>query len=190
MFWGRRHNFSFEARPILKCLYIATKQLLKTQYGIDRTFDRDESEWGVWYMVLGKPLKDFGEASMVAKTFLGTGLAGLTALYALQSLRIRYFLALSLVFTFAGLFMSVNLALWRFSPAKSSLARLRSVLFRTFRTEGREGGQAGRPTYCDDKCRQCRVGQPHTGLPFRPAFHSTAPKSGTSVAPVLAKGGA
>lgn len=128
MFWGRRHSFSFEARPILKCLYIATKQLLKTQYGIDRTFNRDESEWGVWYMVLGKPLKDFGEASMAAKTFLGTGLAGLTALYALQSLRVRYFLALSLVFMFAGLFMSVNLALWRFSPAKSSLTRLKSVL--------------------------------------------------------------
>jgi hypothetical protein len=128
MFWGRRHNFSFEARPILKCLYIATKQLLKTQHGIDRTFRRDESEWGVWYIVLGKPLKDFGEASMVAKTFLATGLAGLTALYALPSLRVRYFLALSLVFTLAGLFTAVNLALWRFNPAKLSLARLRSVL--------------------------------------------------------------
>ncbi|HEY2362410.1 MAG TPA: hypothetical protein VGK36_14910 [Candidatus Angelobacter sp.] len=128
MFWGRRHNFSFEARPILKCLYIATKQLLKTQYGIERTFNRDDSEWGVWYAVLGKPLKDFGEASMFAKTFLGTGLAGLTALYALPPLRMRYFLALSLVFMFSGLFTSVNLVLWRFSPAKSSLARLRSVL--------------------------------------------------------------
>jgi hypothetical protein len=128
MFWGRRHDFSFEARPILKCLYIATQQLLKKQYGIDRTFRRDEGEWMVWYAVLGKPLKDFGEASMLAKTFLGSGLAGFTALYALPSLRVRYFLALSLVFTFVGLFTSVNLTLWRFSPAKSSLARLRSVL--------------------------------------------------------------
>jgi hypothetical protein len=128
MFWGRRRNFSLEARPILKCLYIATKQLLKTQYGIDRTFRHDESEWRVWYAVLGKPLKDFREASMGARTFLGSGLAGLTALYVLPSLRVRYFFALSLIFMFVGLFMSVDLALWKFSPVRWSLVRLRSVL--------------------------------------------------------------
>jgi hypothetical protein len=131
VFWGRQRTFSFEARPILNCLYIATKQLLKTQYGIDRPFghySHDASELQIWSSVLGKPLKDFGEASMVARTFLGSGLAGLTALYALPSLRVWYFLALSLVFTFAGLFTSVNLAWWRFSPVQSSLARLRSVL--------------------------------------------------------------
>jgi hypothetical protein len=124
--------FSRRARPVLKCLYAATKQLLKTRYGLDsedlgnRTWDADV--WEVWRSVLGKPLSDFREASISAKTFLGTGLAGFAALYLAPELRRGYFFALCLTFSFAGLFTLMNLAAWRFGAFKWSIRRLRSVL--------------------------------------------------------------
>lgn len=128
VYWPRRHKFFFEARPILKCLYIATKQLLKTRYGIERGFHGEENEWGVWYAVLGKSPKVFQEAPIVSRCFLACGLAGFTALYALPPLRHRYFVALSVVFAFPGLITMVNLARWKFNPVKRSLERLQSVL--------------------------------------------------------------
>jgi hypothetical protein len=104
--------------------------LLRARYGIDRRFcgQWDDGEWGVWYSALGKPLKEFKEASMSSRTFLGCGLAGLTALYASPPLRGRYFVALCLIFTFVGCFASVDLAWWKFDPVRRSMARLRSVL--------------------------------------------------------------
>jgi hypothetical protein len=125
----RREN-SFAARPVLKCLYIAVQRLLRVRYGIDRRFGGhwDDGEWRVWYSALGKPLKEFNEASMSSRTFLGCGLAGFTALYASPPLRAWYFVALCLIFTFAGCFSSVDLARWKFDPVRWSMARLRSVL--------------------------------------------------------------
>jgi hypothetical protein len=107
--------------------------LLKVRYGIDRTAASlsprwDDSEWGVWYSALGKPLRDFQEASIVSRTFLGCGLAGLTALYALPALRGRYFIALCATFTLGGCFSSVDLLLWRVRPVRRGVARLKSVL--------------------------------------------------------------
>ena len=130
IFWAREREFSIEARPVLKCLHVAVRRLLKVRYGIDRKYggQLDDGEWGVWYSVLGKPLKVFQETLMVSRTFLGCGLAGFTALYALPVLRRRYFLALCVIFAFAGCFASVDLARWRFDPVRRSMARLRSVL--------------------------------------------------------------
>ncbi len=130
VFWARGRNYSSAAKPVLKCLYVAVQRLLRVRYGIDRRFGGqwDDGEWGVWYSALGKPLKEFKEASMSSRTFLGCGLAGFTALYASPPLRGRYFVALCLIFTFAGCFSSVDLARWKFDPVRRSMARLRSVL--------------------------------------------------------------
>jgi hypothetical protein len=128
--WARGREFPIEARPVLQCLHVATKRLLKKQYGIEvaRNLESEGSEWGVWYSALGKPLKGFQEASMASRTFLGCGLAGLAALYASPALRGRYFVALCAVFTFTGCFISVDLVRWRINPVRRSMERLRSVL--------------------------------------------------------------
>jgi hypothetical protein len=130
IFWARGREYSVAARPVLKCLYVAVQRLLKVRYGIDRKFGGqfDDGEWGAWYSVLGKPLKEFSEASMGSRTFLGCGLAGFTALYASPPLRERYFIALCLIFAVAGCITSVDLARWKFDPVRKSIARLRSVL--------------------------------------------------------------
>jgi hypothetical protein len=130
IFWARGREYAVAARPVLKCLYVAVQRLLKARYGIDRRIggNGDDGEWGVWYSALGRPLKDFKEASLASRTTLGCGLAGFTALYASPPLRERYFVALCLVFTFAGCFASIGLARWKFDPVRKSMARLRSVL--------------------------------------------------------------
>jgi hypothetical protein len=130
VFWARGREFSSAARPVLKCLYVAVQRLLRVRYGIERRFGGqwDDGEWGVWYSVLGKPLTDFKEASLSSRTYLGCGLAGFAALYASPTLRVRYFVALCIIFTFAGCFSSVDLARWKFNPVRRSMARLRSVL--------------------------------------------------------------
>ncbi len=130
IFWAREREFSIEARPVLKCLHIATKQLLKKRYGIERTWDghSDGSEWEVWYSAVGEPPKWFSERRMAARTMLGCGLAGFTALYASPLLRERYFIALCSLFAFAGLFATFDLALWSFNPVRRTMLNLRSVL--------------------------------------------------------------
>jgi len=130
IFWARRREFSSAAKPVLKCLHVAVRRLLKVRYGIDSSEvgQWDDSEWGTWYSALGKPLKGLQEAAMSSRTFLGCGLAGLTALYASPSLRGGYFIALCLIFTFAGCFLSVDLLRWRINPVKRSTVRLQSVL--------------------------------------------------------------
>jgi hypothetical protein len=130
IFRARRREFSSAARPVLKCLHVAVRRLLKVHYGIDSSDvgQWDDSEWGTWNSVLGKPLKGLREAAMASRTFLGCGLAGLTALYASPSLRGRYFIALCVIFTFAGCFLSVDLLRWRTNPVRRSTVRLQSVL--------------------------------------------------------------
>ncbi|MGB8949424.1 MAG: hypothetical protein WCC05_10485 [Candidatus Sulfotelmatobacter sp.] len=125
--WARGSEFSSEARPVLKCLYVAVRRRLKVRYGIAFDGQSDEGEWRAWYTVLGKPLKGFNEAALYARTCLGCGLAGFTALYTFPQLREQYFAALCLIFTFVGCFASVDLVRWRFNPVLRSLARLRSV---------------------------------------------------------------
>ena len=126
-FLGKGERVSSEARPVLKCLYVAVRRLLKVRYGIAFDGQSDEGEWRAWYTVLGKPLKGFNEAALYARTCLGCGLAGFTALYTFPQLREQYFAALCLIFTFVGCFASVDLVRWRFNPVLRSLARLRSV---------------------------------------------------------------
>ena len=105
-------------------------RLLKVRYGIDSTYhlQSDGGEWGVWSSVLGKPLERFQDGYMASRTAMGCGSAGLTALYALPALRGKYFIALTLIFTFAGSFGIVDFLRWRIDPVKSNTARLLSVL--------------------------------------------------------------
>jgi hypothetical protein len=130
--WARSRGFSSEARPVLKCLHVAVQRLLKVRYGIDKGWSyggqSDDSEWWVWYSALGKLPKSFQEASIASRTFLGCGLAGLTALYASPALRGWYFVALCLLFTFAGCFGSMDLVRWKINPVRRGMVRLQSVL--------------------------------------------------------------
>jgi hypothetical protein len=125
----RSREFSSEARPVMRCLGVATDRLLKVRYGINARKERwEDGEWGVWYWVLGKPPSELQEAAIVLRTFLSCGLAGLTALYAVPALRERYFTALCLIFAFAGGFGSVDMTRWRVNPVRRAVTRLRSVL--------------------------------------------------------------
>jgi hypothetical protein len=129
--WARWREFSSGAKPVLKCLHVATRQLLKVRYGIERTAYRwqpDDGEWGVWYSALGKPLKGFQEASLASRIFFACGFAGFAARHASPSLRMSYFSALCFVFTVAGGYMCLDLARWRINPVRRSTERLRSVL--------------------------------------------------------------
>ena len=128
--WARERFFSAKARPALKCLHIATRELLRVGYGIDRTFDgySDDGEWGVWYSAIGKPLPAFKERALSGRIYLACGLAGFTALYYSSPLRMQYFIVLSAVFTFAGCYASVDLARWQFNPVKGTMVRLFSIL--------------------------------------------------------------
>lgn len=130
VFRARERELPIKTPPILKCLHIATKQLLKKRYGIERTWDghSDGSEWVVWYSAVGEPPKWFPERRMAARTMLGCGLAGFTALYASPLLRERYFIALCSLFAFAGLFVTFDLARWSFDPIRRTMLNLRSVL--------------------------------------------------------------
>jgi len=129
IFWARQREFSTEARPALKCLRRATKQLLKVGYGLDISHElqSDGSEWEAWYSVLGKPLRGIQEAVIACRTVLGCGLAGFTALYASPALRERYFIGLCFVFAASGFFYSFNIARWTFNPVRRSLLRLKSI---------------------------------------------------------------
>lgn len=130
IFWARGREFSTEARPVLKCLYRATTRLLKTRYGIGRTryLLPDDGDFNVWSSVLGKPLKTLQEGMMVARTYLGSGLAGFTAIYVEPALREKYFIGLSCLFAVSGFISTVSLAFWSFNPVRKSLLNLKSVL--------------------------------------------------------------
>jgi hypothetical protein len=149
IFWARGRELFTDARPVLKCLHTATKQLLQQRYGIEMTrhLQLDNSEWQVWPSVIGKPVKSFQEAIVGARTFLGCGLAGFAALHAAPALRERYFVALCSVFAVTGLFVSFNLAFWTFDPVRRNIARLRSVLLELSETtEKRNAEVEGGPT--------------------------------------------
>ena len=130
IFWARERQFSTAARPVLKCLHTATERLLKERYGIKAAWrlQKDGSDWGVWYSVLGKPLIWAQEEMLSSRTLLGCGLAGFTALYAAPALRERYFVALCCAFALPGLFVSWELALWNFNAVRRSMLQLKSIL--------------------------------------------------------------
>jgi hypothetical protein len=144
--WARGRELFTEARPVLRCLHTATTQLLQERYGIEINGDRrlDSGDWNVWHSVIGKPLKALQEGTMAARTFLGCGLAGFTALYVAPALRERYFIALCSMFAVSGLLPSFSLAFWSFNSVRRSLLRLKSVLLAlaevTTATERRNAG--------------------------------------------------
>jgi len=129
--WGRKKRFPFEIRPVLKCQRLAATQLLVRRFGIDPSkgpWDWVDLEWQVWLSVLGKQPPVFREAFLTMRTFLGCGLAEISALYISPALRNRYFVAISVVFIISGCFQSLDFAKRRHEPMRSSLARLVSVL--------------------------------------------------------------
>ena len=80
---------------------------------------------------------------MMLKTSLGSGLAGIAALYAFPPLRRSYFIALSTIFTFTGCFVSVTLARWRFNPAMNCMLKLQSALLEIAQINGAEKPEPG-----------------------------------------------
>jgi len=130
IFRARQRQFSIKARPVLICLHIATKQLLKKRYGIEMPwqFSEQGGDWGVWYSALNEPPTWLAEPRMASRTLLALGLSGFTALYALPVLRAWYFIVLCSLFAFAGLFATFDLALWSQNAVSRSMANLRSIL--------------------------------------------------------------
>ncbi|MGA2200447.1 MAG: hypothetical protein ABSD89_15025 [Halobacteriota archaeon] len=125
--WGRKKRFPFEIRPVLKCQRLAATQLLVRRYGINPSKgpgDWVDLEWQVWLLVLGKQPPVFREALLMMRTFLGCGLAEISALYICPALRNRYFVATSVVFITAGCFQSLDFAKRSYEPVRSSLTRL------------------------------------------------------------------
>jgi hypothetical protein len=118
------------ARPVMKCLGLASRELLKKRYGIDvkDSLSPDGEEWHVWYSVLGKPLKSVSEGITLMRTSLGCGFAGFLTLPFAPSLWTWYFLGACGVFTATGLYMTWNQFRWRTDPVRLNYLRLRSVL--------------------------------------------------------------
>jgi hypothetical protein len=118
------------ARSVMKCLSLASKELLKKRYGIDvmDSLSPNGEEWHVWYSVLGKPPKSVAEGITMMRTSLGCGLAGFLALPFAPSLRTWYFLGVCCVFTATGLYMTWSYFRWRTDPVKLNHLRLQSVL--------------------------------------------------------------
>jgi hypothetical protein len=118
------------AQPVMKCLSVASKQLLKKRYGIDvmDSLSPMGEEWHVWYSVLGKPLNDIREGITMMRTALGCGLAGYLALPFAPSLHTWYFLGACSVFAATGLYMTWSQLRWRTDPVKLNFLRLQSVL--------------------------------------------------------------
>jgi hypothetical protein len=118
------------ARPVMKCLGLASKELLKKRYGIDveDSLSPDGEEWHVWYSVLGKPLKRLSEGIIVTRISLGCGLAGFLTLPFAPSLWRWYFLGACGVFTATGLYMTWSQFRWKTDPVLLNHLRLQSVL--------------------------------------------------------------
>jgi len=114
----------------MKCLSLASKELLKKRYGIDvmDSLSHEGEEWHVWFSVLGKPLKSIAEGMTMMRTSLGCGLAGYLALPFAHSLCTWYFLGASSVFAATGLYMTWSQLRWRTDPVRLNQMRLASVL--------------------------------------------------------------
>ena len=129
--WGRDKRFTFATRPVLKCHRSAATQLLIRRYGITPRQGPGgavDLEWQVWLSMLGKQSPAFREAFLTMRTFLGCGLAELSALYIAPALWNRYCAALSVVFIASGCVQSWGLAKLKHDPMQHLLARLVSVL--------------------------------------------------------------
>ena len=131
VFWGRGRRFAFEVRPVLRCQRLAATQLLIRRYGITPSKGFSGSvdiEWQVWLAILGKQPPGYREALLAMRTFLGCGLAGLSALCVSPALRNSYFVVVSVVFAIYGSVQSWSFAKLKYDPMRHNLARLASVL--------------------------------------------------------------
>lgn len=131
VFRGRRKRFPFEVRPVLHCQRLAATQLLIRRYGITPSKGLPgsvDSEWQVWLSILGKQPPGYREAFLAMLTFLGCGLAGLSALYISPALRNPYFVAMSVVFATYGCVQSWIFAKLNHDPMRQGLFRLMWLL--------------------------------------------------------------
>jgi hypothetical protein len=118
------------ARPVTRCLGLASKELLKRRYGIDvaDSLSPNGEEWHVWNSVLGKPIPRIAEGITMMRTALGSGLAGFLALKFAPNLWTWYFLGACGVFVATGVYMTWSLFRWRTDPVRLNHMRLQSVL--------------------------------------------------------------
>ncbi len=131
VFWGRGKRFPREVRPVLHCQRLAATQLLIRRYGITPSKGMPgsvDSEWQVWFSILGKQPPGYREAFLAMLTFLGCGLAGLSAFYISPALRNPYFVAMTVVFAAYGCVQSWIFANLNYDPMSQSLARLARLL--------------------------------------------------------------
>lgn len=119
-----------KAQPVMRCLDVATKQLLKRRYSIDvlDSLPPTGEELHVWYSVIGKPPRRITEGIPTARTSLGFGLAGFLALLFVPNLCRWYFWGVCSVPALSGLYLTWNLVRWRTDPVLLNFLRLQSVL--------------------------------------------------------------
>ena len=118
-----------DARAVRACLGAAVEKLLERRYGIDGLrAGGTNGEWGVWYSVLGKPLKGYRESLNAGRTTLASGLAGFCAIGSASGLQQPYFIAMCSVFTFCGLWTALNNFFVFRKPVNIDVFRLRAVL--------------------------------------------------------------
>jgi hypothetical protein len=136
-----------DALAVRGCLGAASETLLERRYGISR--DRahgPNGEWGVWYSVLGKPVKEYIEARSAGRVTLASGLAGFGALSLAPSLMQRHFVAMCSVFVFCGLWTSIRNFLQFRKRVNFETLRLMSVMLElqelSSEPKPREKGQA------------------------------------------------
>jgi len=113
------------ARRARACLGAAAEKLLERRYGIDR--NRGD-QWGVWYQVLGRPVKVLVEGRNAGRVTVATGLAGFVALGLAPGLIERYYVGMCSVFVFCGLCTAAWFFFaWR-DPVGREMLLLRGIL--------------------------------------------------------------
>ncbi len=146
------------AQFVRECLRIATRQLLRTRYGIN-VADSPLREaavppsaenvcdmlgetrgaagiepqppgvyWDAWFRALDKPPRYFLQGQRLMRISLASGLAGFLALLFRPSLSKWYFRAACTVFSFTGLLIMWRQAEWKADPDKQNFLMLQSAL--------------------------------------------------------------
>lgn len=112
------------------CLVAATEKLLERRYGIDRlrASGANNGTWDVWCSVLGKPVRPFVESVNLGRIFLACGLAGFLAIAFAPRLKDWWFVILTSIFAFSGLWASFVTFFRTTNPVWRNAIRLQSVL--------------------------------------------------------------
>src|ERR1700734_1964217 len=113
------------ARRARSCLGAAAEKLLERRNGID---NGRGDQWGIWYQVLGRPVKPLVENRNAGRVTVATGLAGFVALGLAPGLIERYYVGMCSVLVFSGLWTAGWFFFaWR-NPVGREMLQLRGIL--------------------------------------------------------------